>query len=127
LVPDGDVSDRNVLELLDHLESFRLTRAAAVDRLRAINAAVSHWAQDALALGAESDETESMKPAFEGANRERVQELEVGAEPTVIDLAPGKGTRSVTGPPTGERIWIGPHYRGEKLMPGHFRTKPQRS
>ncbi len=127
LVPDGDVSDRNVLELLDHLDSFRLTRAAAVDRLRAINAAVSHWAQDALALGAESEETESMKLAFEGANRGRVQGLGVGAAPTVIDLAPGKGPRSVTGPTTGERIWIGQHHRGGKLVPGHFRTKPQRS
>ena len=127
LVPDGDVHDRNVLELLDHLDSFRLTRAAAVERLRAIDAAVSHWARDAFSLGAEVDETESMKLAFEGANRGRVQNLKDGGAPTVIDLAMGKGTPPGSGSPTGERIWIGPHHRGGKLVPGHFRTKPKRN
>ena len=127
LVPDGDVYDRNVLELLDHLDSFRLTRAAAVDRLRALNAAVSHWAQDALAHGAESDEIDSMRQAFEGANRGRVEKLKDGGAPAVIDIDAGRKTPPGTGSPSDERIWIGPHYRGEQLVPGHFRAKHKRS
>lgn len=75
LVPGGDLKDRNVLELLKHHDSFRLNRVEATDRLRKIAAAVSHWAVFARRLGAEPDEVDSMRQAFESPNMERVRKL----------------------------------------------------
>ncbi|MBB5512594.1 serine/threonine-protein kinase HipA [Neomicrococcus aestuarii] len=89
LVPEGDTVDRNVLELLEHLDSFRLTRPEAIDRLQSINKAVSHWASEAANLGAESDEIEPMKRAFEGPSRGRIEGLDDGLGARVIDLRSG--------------------------------------
>lgn len=126
LVPDGDTYDRNVLDLLNHLDSFRLTRPAAVERLRKINEALSHWAGIAREFGAEEDEAESMRRAFEGANRERVESLQDLGPRAVIDIG-AKPDRSPSGQVLREgSIWIAPHFRGEKLVPGHFRSKPDR-
>lgn len=127
LVPGGDVYDRNVLELLDHLDSFRLTRGEAVQRLRIINEAISHWAVDALKFGAEVDERDSMKAAFEGRNIERVANLRDEQTPVVIDLAKHDRTPPDNSLAMEERKWIDPHFRGEKRIPGHFRSKPNRS
>lgn len=126
LVPEGDVYDRNVLELLEHLDSFRLTRVAAIERLRRVNEAVSHWAHEALALGAEADEPDSMKLAFEGPNRERIEKLADGQNPTVIDLGAGTRTSPDSMAPRSTEVWIKPHFRGEHLVPGHFRSRPKR-
>lgn len=127
LVPGGDVYDRNVLELLDHLDSFRLTRREAVQRLRVIKQAISHWAEDALKFGAEADEPDSMKAAFEGRNIERVAGLRDEEPPTVIDLAKTDKSPPDKSLAMKERIWIEPHFRGERRIPGHFRAKRNRS
>lgn len=75
LIPGGDPRDRNVLELLNHLDSFRLNPEEATDRLKKIAAAISHWALFARRLGAEPDEVDSMRNAFEGPNIRRVGKL----------------------------------------------------
>lgn len=128
LVPGGDPYDRNVLELLDHLDAFRLTRAAAIERLAQVNEAVSHWAEDALALGAGDDVPASMQSAFEGPNRQRVARVS-RVNPTIIDLAPHPSSATSFGiEPTGGdgEIWVKEHYRGGRLIPGHYRTRPAR-
>lgn len=126
LVPDGDVYDRNVLDLLEHLDSFRLTRPAAIKRLRRVNEAVSHWAQEAMALGAEAEEPDSMRLAFEGPNRERVERLGDGANAIMVDLGGGTGTSRGSAADAGTNVWIKPHFRGGRLVPGHFRSRPKR-
>ena len=125
LVPGGDPYDRNVLELLDHLDSFRLTRAAAVELLAMVDEAVSHWAEEAVALGAEADLPASMRAAFEGPNRERVQGLS-DVSPSIIDLAKRATPAASTDPAGGDgELWVKAHYRAGRLIPGHHRTKPK--
>lgn len=118
LVPGGDVYDRNVLELLDRCEDFRLDRSAAVRRLKQVAEAVSHWRREALALGAEPDSLESKVRAFEGPNLGRVSAL---PEPTD---ARGAGDAARRPRLTG-RIWVPDHVRGGKPVRGHYRNERQ--
>lgn len=43
LTPSGNLFDRDVTEMLEYTDAFRLTRDAAVERLQRVAAAVSHW------------------------------------------------------------------------------------
>ncbi|MGP9489732.1 type II toxin-antitoxin system HipA family toxin [Glutamicibacter sp. AOP5-A2-7] len=125
LVPGGDTFDRNVLELLDHLDSFRLTRTEAVTRLRQINEAVSHWAEEAIRLGAEADAAESMHRAFEGSNRNRVAGLKDISPPTAISLGEAAGEPGDSGQPKTGQVWIKAHHRAGRYVPGHYRSRPK--
>ncbi|MGW9113683.1 type II toxin-antitoxin system HipA family toxin [Microbacterium sp. NPDC055683] len=64
LVPGGDPYARDVRELLDHAESFRITRERATGILGALAATVSRWREFAVGSGVESDALGNMRRAF---------------------------------------------------------------
>ncbi|WP_415853620.1 type II toxin-antitoxin system HipA family toxin [Sinomonas sp. G460-2] len=120
LTPDDDPADRDVRLLLEHCDAFRLTREHAVARIRAVEDAVSHWREDAVACGVEPDALDFMARAFQGPNRERSAELAASAA-TVIDIAqPSAPARA------WEEVWVQPHTRRGRLVEGHFRRRPRR-
>lgn len=116
LTPEDDPSDRDVRLLVEHADSFRLTRVEAVRRLKAVEEAVSHWPQAAVASGVEPDALEHMAGAFEHENRQRV--LDMSPAPALFfDLGAGSGDSA-----SGD-IWIPPHNRGGKPVKGHYRRR----
>ena len=118
LTPHGGLFDRDVRDLLDFADAFRLTRDAAITRLQKVAAAVSHWREDALSLGAEPDSLHSMAKAFEGENTKRVASLT--PSPTVVDMG---GTATPPSPPSHGDIWVPEHTRAGKRIPGHYRRR----
>lgn len=118
LTPNGGLFDRDVRDLLDFADAFRLTRDAAIDRLQQVADAVSHWREDALNLGAEPDSLDYMAKAFEGENPKRVASL--APAPAVIDM----GGLSTPAPPQSYGdVWVPEHTRAGKLVRGHFRRR----
>lgn len=118
LTPNGGLFDRDVRELLDFTDAFRLTRDAAVDRLQQVAAAVSHWQDEALSLGAEPDSLDYMAKAFEGENARRVTSL--APAQAVIDMA---GTSAARPSHSHGDVWVAEHMRGGKRVRGHFRRR----
>lgn len=116
LTPDDDPGDRDVRLLVDHADAFRLTRSDAVRRIRAVEEAVSHWREDAVASGVRADALDFMDKAFEGSNRSRARALSEAA-PVIVDLAPGQ-------PASSGDVWVRPHRRRGQLLDGHFRRRP---
>ncbi|MFJ4028659.1 type II toxin-antitoxin system HipA family toxin [Paenarthrobacter sp. NPDC089989] len=118
LTPHGGLFDRDVRDLLDFADAFRLTRDAAMTRLQHVAAAVSHWRDDALSLGAEPDSLHSMAKAFEGENTKRAASLT--PSPTVVDMG---GT--ATPPPLQSHgdVWVPEHTRDGKRIRGHYRRR----
>lgn len=119
LVPGGSLYDRDVRDLLEYADVFRLTRAQAIRRLQLIAEAVSHWRDDALSLGLEPELLAHMGRAFEGGNAQRVKSLPPA--PLMIDLAGIAATTAPKPAPAGE-IWIPEHLRGGKTVRGHYRA-----
>ncbi|WP_423185115.1 type II toxin-antitoxin system HipA family toxin [Arthrobacter sp. NyZ413] len=118
LTPDGGLFDRDVRDLLDFADAFRLTRDAAIGRLQQVAGAVSHWRQDALSLGAEPDSLNYMAKAFDGENTKRVASLTPA--PAVIDM--GGSSTPVPARSHGD-VWVPGHTRAGKLVPGYFRRR----
>lgn len=118
LTPNGGLFDRDVRELLDYADAFRLTRDAAIDRLQQVAGAVAHWQEEALSLGAEPDSLGYMAKAFEGENARRVASL--ATAPTVLDMAGASAGQSDHSP--GD-VWVAEHTRGGKRIRGHFRRR----
>ncbi|MFF1831164.1 type II toxin-antitoxin system HipA family toxin [Paenarthrobacter sp. NPDC058040] len=118
LTPNGGLFDRDVRDLLDFVDAFRLTRDAAIERLHRVADAVSHWQEDAVSLGAETDSFGFMSKAFEGENAKRVASLK--SAPVVIDL--GESSAAVPARSQGD-VWIPEHMRGGKRVKGHFRRR----
>ena len=118
LTPQGGLFDRDVRDLLEFADAFRLTRDAAISRLQQVATAISHWREDALSLGAEPDSLDYMTKAFEGENAKRVMSL--APAPAVIDL----GGSSTPAPPTSHGdVWVPEHLRAGRLIRGHFRRR----
>ncbi|MFH5880325.1 type II toxin-antitoxin system HipA family toxin [Arthrobacter sp. NA-172] len=118
LTPEDDPGDRDVRLLVKHSEDFRLTRPEAIQRIRTIDAALSHWREEAMAAGVEPDALEFMAKAFEGEHRDRAADVR-DSSPTMIDLASGRPS-SVPG-----EVWVRPHSRNGRLIDGHFRRRSQ--
>lgn len=119
LVPGGSPYDRDVRDLLEYADAFRLTRDQAIGRLRLVAEAVSHWRNEALSLGLEAELLEHMVRAFEGDNIQRVKSLPPA--PTVIDLRDTRRHTLEAAP--REEIWIPGHLRRGKPIRGHFRKR----
>lgn len=118
LTPNGSLFDRDVTELLDSTDAFRLTRNDAIGRLQQVAAAVSRWREEALSLGAEPDSLGFMAKAFEGENTHRVASL--APAPVVLDM--GRGL-AATCPTSHGDVWVSEHMRGGKRVRGHFRRR----
>ncbi|WP_454809528.1 type II toxin-antitoxin system HipA family toxin [Paenarthrobacter nitroguajacolicus] len=118
LTPNGGLFDRDVRDLLEYADAFRLTRNAAIGRLQQVANAVSHWREEALNLGAEPDSLDYMTKAFEGENAKRMASL--APAPAVIDM----GRPSTPVPPKSHGdVWVPEHMRAGKLVRGHFRRR----
>ncbi|MCO4236294.1 hypothetical protein [Pseudarthrobacter raffinosi] len=98
--------------------SVRLTRHEAVQRIRIVDEAVSHWREDALACGVSPDALDFMAKAFEGERRARATDL-YDSSPTTIDLAAG-GPAGLPG-----EVWVHPHTRRGRFVEEHFRRRAQ--
>ncbi|MEC5182130.1 hypothetical protein RCH07_003506 [Arthrobacter sp. CG_A4] len=85
MVPGGSLYDRDVRDLLDYTDVFRLTREQAIQRLQRVADGISHWREDALSLGVDHDLLGYMGRAFDSENADRVSSLAVA--PPVVDLA----------------------------------------
>ncbi|MEH0110562.1 type II toxin-antitoxin system HipA family toxin [Tersicoccus sp. MR15.9] len=129
LTPEDDPADRDIRLLLEHRDAFRLTHEHAVERLRAVDAAVSHWREDAVASGVEPDALDFMARAFEGPNRAAVAALTTRrpTAPPAVGLAqqatnpnPAPAGRAAAGP--GD-VWVRPHTRRGRTVEGHFRRR----
>lgn len=120
LVPGGSLYDRDVRDLLEYTDMFRLTRGQAIHRLQLVAEGISHWHEDALSLGVEDDLLGYMGRAFDGENAQRVSSL-AGA-PLLIDLASVTGPASPVMTPQGE-VWVSEHSRGGKTVRGHYRRR----
>jgi serine/threonine-protein kinase HipA len=120
LTPGGNLWDRDVRDLLDYAPEFRLTREQAIQRLQLVAEAISHWREDALGLGAETDSLGYMDRAFEGENAKRVGSLEPA--PLVIDLA-GAGSPAPPATNSQGEVWVTEHSRRGKVVRGHFRKR----
>lgn len=118
LTPNGSLFDRDVTELLDHTDAFRLTRDGAIGRLQQVAAAASRWREEALSLGAEPDSLGFMAKAFEGENSRRVASL--APAPVVLDM--GRGFAATRTTSHGD-VWVSEHMRGGKRIRGHFRRR----
>ena len=83
----GTDSIARVLELLDHLDALRLTRAAPSSAPRRRMKLFCIGLEDASALGAGDDVPASMQSAFEGPNVERVSAKSWSrVDPMITDL-----------------------------------------
>lgn len=118
LTPDGGLFDRDVRDLLQFTDAFRLTRDAAIERLQQVADAVSHWQEEAISLGADPDSFDYMAKAFEGENARRVPSL--APSPAVIDMA---GAPAVSPSASHGDVWVAEHMRGGKHIRGHFRRR----
>ncbi|PRB40572.1 hypothetical protein CQ020_16060 [Arthrobacter sp. MYb23] len=118
LTPHGGLFDRDVRDLLEFADAFRLTRDAAIGRLQQVATAISHWREDALSLGAEPDSLDYMTKAFEGGNAMRVASL--APAPAVIDMG---GSSTPVPPKSHGDVWVPEHMRAGKLVRGHFRRR----
>lgn len=110
LTPEDDPYDRDVRLLVEHADAFRLTRTAAIKRLRTVNEAVAGWRKAARKAGVMPDAVDYLEKAFEGENRDRVASLSTSS-PVVIDLAA-----------VGD-VWVSPHMRDGQKVEGHFRRR----
>ncbi|UXM92409.1 type II toxin-antitoxin system HipA family toxin [Paenarthrobacter sp. JL.01a] len=118
LTPHGGLFDRDVRDLLDFADAFRLTRDSAIERLQHVAEAVSHWREEALSLGADAETLDYMVRAFEGENSRRVASLTPA--PAVIDI----GASSESKPRQSHgHVWVPEHVRSGKIIPGHFRRR----
>ncbi len=120
LVPGGSLYDRDVRDLLDYADVFRLTRDQAIARLQQIAAAISSWREVALTLGLAPELVEYMGRAFEGDNAQRVKSLTTTLR--VIDVGTGEHLANPGHPHEGE-IWVAEHSRGAKTVRGHYRKR----
>ncbi|MET3709073.1 serine/threonine-protein kinase HipA [Arthrobacter sp. UYEF6] len=118
LTPEDDAGDRDIRLLIKHADDFRLTQNQAVQRIRIVDEAVSHWREDARSSGVRPDALDFMAQAFEGAHRDRATGVR-DSSPAIIDLATG----GQTGLP-GE-VWVNPHTRNGRFIEGHFRRGAQ--
>lgn len=118
LTPTGGLLDRDVRDLLEFADAFRLTRAAAIDRVQQVAGAISHWREDALSLGAEPESLDHMAKAFEGENAKRVASL--APAPAVIDMG---GSSAPAVQRSHGDVWVPEHMRGGRLIRGHFRRR----
>lgn len=118
LTPDGGLFDRDVRDLLDFSDVFRMTRDQAIVRLRQIASAVSNWEEEALGLGAEPGSLNYMSRAFAGENAARVASLP--STPIIMDMAvpPASPVSATPG-----QMWVAEHSRGGKIVRGHFRRR----
>lgn len=76
--PISDVDDparRDIRNLVDAADAFRLTRAQGIELLREVERATSRWREVGAGYGLTSEGLGAMAHAFEGQNRERVREL----------------------------------------------------
>ncbi len=120
LTPDSSLFERDVRDLLDFADGFRLTRDQAIERLQRVAGAVSHWREEALSLGAEPGSLDYMANAFEGDNAKHVASLTPA--PTIIDVTGSQHSdHSLAGSP-GD-VWVPEHVRGGKTVRGHFRRR----
>lgn len=133
LTRTGDVVDRDVRELVEAADDFRLTRQEAVQRLHTVAQATAHWADEALSLGADPEEVRTWAAAFEGPNRERIDFLHAATR-SMIDLGGGHPddvphdatSRSANDSYDDGHVWVPEHVRGERRIPGHYRRRPRR-
>lgn len=116
LTPEDDPADRDIGLLVEHAHVFRLTRDQAVQRIQAVDAAVSGWRDEAVGAGVAPDALDFMTHAFEGENRARTAALAVSG-PTVIDMA------SALPPAASGDVWVKPHVRRGRRIEGHFRRR----
>ncbi|WP_159705499.1 type II toxin-antitoxin system HipA family toxin [Arthrobacter sp. 18067] len=118
LTPHGGLFDRDVRDLLEFADAFRLTRDAAIRRLQQVASAISRWREEALSLGAEPESLAYMTKAFEGENAKRVASL--APAPAVIDMG---GSTTPAPPKSHGDVWVPEHTRAGKLVRGHFRRR----
>lgn len=132
LTPEDDPADRDIRLLLERCDAFRLTREHAVERLRAVDAAVSHWREDAVASGVEPEALDFMAPAFDGPNRAIAAGLTT-RHPTALPPARAAQETTTPNPPPAavttsgpKEVWVQPHTRRGRLVEGHFRRRRNR-
>lgn len=75
LTDRGDLADRDIRDLLEAADSFRLRPQAAVSILRRVAQAISHWPDEARRLGADQETINAQQRAFTGPNADRVHHL----------------------------------------------------
>lgn len=118
LTPEDDPGDRDVRLLVERCQDFRLTTSQAVQRIRAVDSALAHWREDAVASGVAPDALDFMATAFEGEHRDRARNVRDGNSTTInLAAAPQSSSRS--------EVWVHPHTRNGRLVEGHFRRRPQ--
>lgn len=124
LTPQDDPGNRDIRLLVEAADDFRLTQAQAVERIKIVNDAVSHWREDAASCGIAEEEIAYMESAFENLNRERAAAMRP-ATATIIDMSTitGSTVSSNSSISNGGDIWVQPHTRRGKPVEGHFRRR----
>lgn len=87
--PVSDTDDparRDIRNLLDARDAFRLTHSGAVDIIREAESATSHWNEIASTYGLSPEGQGAMAAAFEGVNREAARAMTSVASPAVTPV-----------------------------------------
>lgn len=100
IIEGGERQDRDIRELLDAREAFRLTRARAVTILKEVETATRDWREVGVQFGEEPEAADRFARAFDGENRARVRDLKVGTE----DPAPRRNADGTFGAKRGTRL-----------------------
>ncbi|GAA1777900.1 type II toxin-antitoxin system HipA family toxin [Leucobacter iarius] len=125
---EDDPRDRDIRLLAKTADTYGLSRTQAAEALSEVLGAVGDWAPVAKEIGLSSSEIAEMSVAFSEEQQERAREAitTLGGGPLRIDMTGAAAPAPVTelSAPESGVVWVAPHSRGGRRVPGFWRRRP---